>query len=160
MAVDQQQTIHCPTGQTSTRPTSSVGPILAPLPRSLSGTDVLNTVGGLNDLADTGATLITAAGKTATGVAGTGSRVAPYVAAPLSGLTLGKGLQSGNSQQIFDGSYGLTTTLLVAPLAPEVALGMALGKLLGDLVTPSHNDPNILEEAALAAPQQTCPAGK
>lgn len=142
-------------GQGSNGSSSIVGPVLVLVPGTLSGSDALGTLSGLNDLADTGATLIKAAGKNATGIPGTVSTLAPLVAAPISGLTLDEGVQSGDQQKMFDGGYGVVT-LIVSTFAPEVAAGMALGKVLGDFATPNDNDPNILERAALAPPAQKC----
>ena len=75
---------------------------------------------------------------------------APFVAAPISGAFLAHGLASGDSQQTFDGGYGLLT-LGIGMFAPPVGLGMALGKVVGDatgIENPNQNDPNILDEAA------------
>jgi hypothetical protein len=80
-------------------------------------------------------------------------RGAPYVAAPVAGITLLHGIQAGNSEEDFSGSYGLAT-LAVGTIQPEVALGMALAKLVGDLTRPSP--PSIFDVAATLGPSSAC----
>ena len=159
MQQQSNQPTPCPTGQTSNGAVSSVHAPFAPLPNSLSGGEIVGTVGALNDLGGAGATAVSEIGGSATGVAGTVARGSPVVAGVISGGVLLHGVASGNSQQEFDGTYGLVT-LGVAIFQPYIGLGMAIGKVLGDAAAPNDNDPNILEEAALAAPTTQCPATK
>ena len=107
---------------------------------------MLATTGSLNDFVDTAATVTKAVGAGGEAL----ESAAPFVAAPISGAFLAHGLASGDSQQTFDGGYGLLT-LGIGMFAPPVGLGMALGKVVGDatgIENPNQNDPNILDEAA------------
>ena len=152
-----QQTTPC-----STNTTASVSAPQNPTPGSLKGAVVFSTVGSLNDLGAAGATAVSETGGDLTGLAGDAARGAPLIAAPIAAGTLAHGYATGNQQQEFDGGFGLTT-LIVGAFLPPVGLGMALGKVAGDaagLEDTEHNDPNILEEAALAPPPAQCPAQK
>jgi hypothetical protein len=132
---------------------------MAPPPTShISGADIVGTVGVFTDTGGSIATLLDETGSSVTGLAGDVAKGAPFVAAPISGVALLHGIQTGNSQQTFNGTYGLTA-LAVGVAIPPMGIGMALAKVIDDISEPDEPPSSIFDLAASLPPASSCGGG-